>query len=528
MTKQLDNRVAAIWARVSGPEQQSLPSQVVEVKEWLESQGYSVPLERTLAVDWTSTDILRCPPMQVLLGWVANHEVDAVGSLHLDRFAARPGQVAQILDIFRQSGVELKLKQTPLPTGLMGELMGLVISIGKALSVERADQGAKQGLHDRPKLYNVPVTYRKPYGYRWESTPRRLSPGQKLWLLPDDDWSVSRFICREAYAGASSRKIVSQLYGSHIPSPVRNAKWCIQSVVGILKNPVYAGRYHALRRENVEPHNRVRNTYGKSSSCTLPFEQWTYLPTVEVINPPLTWEEWLTVQRRLENNKLLAQRNATHDYLLRGILVCDIHHRRMRGWPYHKKWRYVCPVGDGCGHWVPGPATEERAREVVALLLNDPEAALQPTSTKQTEAELKKELQSLELKRTRGLNSLVELERRHTDASVEGIYRVDDEVYRRLKLQYQAQIQWCTERVAELDRQLANLQHQAEVASSLEQMRVELSSKLSGFSNAEWRRLFTDLGMTMHVEDSGHVVAHCALPYRTAADKAVVIVSSSS
>jgi len=466
--------------------------------------------------------------MQALLGWVSNREVGAVGSLHLDRFAARPGQIAQILDTFRQASVELLLKQTPLPSGLMGELMGLVITIGKALSVERADQGAKRGLHDRPKLKGVPVIYRATYGYRWETMPKQLASGETVRLLPDEHWDIAKFICREAYGGTTSRKIVRQLYESHIPSPARNAEWCIQSVVGILKNPVYAGRYYALRRENIEPRNRVRNTYGKSSSCTLPFGQWTYLSTVEVVNPPLTWEEWLTVQRRLENNKLLAQRHATHDYLLRGLLVCDVHHRRMRGWPYHKKWRYVCPVGDGCCHWVPGPTTDERAREMVALLLNDPEAALQPTSTEQTEADLKKELRSLELKRTRGLNSLVELERRHTDASVEEIYQVDDEVYRRLKVQYQAQIRWSTERAVELDRQLTNLQHQVQVVSNLEEMRAELSSKLSGFGNAEWRRLFTDLGMTMHLEESGHVVAHFALPYQQAADKAFGIVSNSS
>lgn len=84
-------KTAAIWARISGPEQQSLPSQVAEVKTWLESQEWAVPSERIIAVDWTSTDILRCPGMQRLLGWVGNREVGAVGSLHLNCFAARPG-----------------------------------------------------------------------------------------------------------------------------------------------------------------------------------------------------------------------------------------------------------------------------------------------------------------------------------------------------------------------------------------------------------------------------------------------------
>jgi hypothetical protein len=528
MTRQLDNRVAAIWARISGPEQQSLPSQVAEVKEWLEAQGFAVPLERILAVDWTSTDILRCPAMQQLLHWVASKEIAAVGSLHLDRFAARPGQVAQILDTFRQAGVELLLKQSPLPTGLMGELMGLIITIGKALSVERADQGAKRGLHDRPKLYGVPVIYRKPYGYEWEKTPKRLAPDDTIQLLPDENWDVASFICQEGHKGTPSRSMVRKLSKDHIPSPSGNEQWCIQTIVGILRNPVYGGRYYALRRENVEPKKRMGDTYGKSSSRWAPNDQWHYLPQVKVINAPLTWDEWLAVQRRLENNKLLAQRHATHDYLMRGILVCDMHRRRMRGWPYHKKWRYVCPADDGCYHWVPGPDTDERAKQVVALLLNDPEALVQPASTEQTEADLKKEQRSLEMKRMHCLNSLVELERRYNDGSVDSIYRLDDEVYRRLKVQYQTQIQWSTERATELERQLANLQHQAQVASSLEAMRAELSSKLSGFSNAEWRHLFTDLGMVMHLEESGDVVAHFALPYQSAADKAVAIVSSSS
>lgn len=557
--------LAAIWARISGPEQQSLPSQVAEVREWLESQGYTVSSERILAVDWTSTDILRCPQMRVLLGWVTNHEVDAVGSLHLDRFAARPGQVAQIMDTFKQSGVQLLLKHTPLPPGLMGELMGLIITIGKAFSVERADLGAKQGLHDRPNLHNVPVMYRKPYGYRWEATPKELL-GEKVGLLPDDDWDSVNFICRAAYTGMPSRKISSKLGEKHIFSPSGKDKWCIQTIIGILKNPLYGGRFYALRCENIEPKHRASETYGKSSTRTLPFEQWKYLPSVEVVNPPLTWDEWLTVQRRLENNKLLAQRNAKHDYLLRGVVVCDVHHRRMRGWPVHKTWHYVCPVGQGCRGWIPGPASEERAKYAVSLLLNDPDAIIHLTSTEQAEADLRKELKTLPSKQERTISSLVELERRYTDATIDEVHKLDDEVYRRLKTQYKAKLQWANERTAELNHNLATGQNQAQVIITLKDIyekvlqnpkaggiilpkatggtlqgatkvaRMEafkatangaVSSKLSRLNTAEWRRLFTDIGWTLHVEESGGVVGHCA-PYHPAAEKVGQIVSSTS
>ena len=67
-------------------------------------------------------------------------------------------------------------KNTPLPTGIMEEVVGLVITMGKALSVERADQGAKQGLNDRVRLRRLPPTSLKAYGYSWQTNPQKLVP----------------------------------------------------------------------------------------------------------------------------------------------------------------------------------------------------------------------------------------------------------------------------------------------------------------------------------------------------------------
>ena len=56
-------KVAAIWARVSTQDQRelSLDGQVERVKAKLEEQGYIVPPERILAVDWTSMNLYACP-----------------------------------------------------------------------------------------------------------------------------------------------------------------------------------------------------------------------------------------------------------------------------------------------------------------------------------------------------------------------------------------------------------------------------------------------------------------------------------
>ena len=514
----MSSKEAAIWARVSGADQQSLPSQVAEVREWLESLGWTVPPERIITVDWTSRDILRCPQMQQLLGWVSDGKVGAVGSLHLDRFAARPGQVAQILDVFRQTNVELLLKQTPLEKSLMGELMGMVITIGKALQVDRAGAGAAKGLHDRPNLHRLPVSFRRPYGYVWEKSPLRL--------VPNENWDTANYLFREGLRGTPSRAISRELKKRGIRSPMGREEWGIQTIMYIFKNPLYGGRFHALRCECTEPVRRKGNTYGKSSERYLPSGDWVYLPEVEVVDPPLSWDEWQMLQQRLQQNRLLAQRNARRDYLLRGLAICDVHKRRFQGSPRNESWQYVCPVGKGCSRSLNGPSTEERAKWVVSTLLNDPDIVNRLRSDGEVESSIQKDMKSLEAKRQRSLNSLVELEHRHIDNRADEVHRIDPEVYARLKRQYSTQCQWASERIEELRQQLANMEHQAQAVASLQVMRDQLLDRLSEFSTTDWRKLFTDLGMTVHVEEDGNAICHFSLPYRQVVDKTADIVSS--
>jgi len=151
------------------------------------------------------------------------------------------------------------------------------------------------------------------------------------------------------------------------------------------------------------------------------------------------------------------------------------------------------------------------------MLINDPEMFVHLVeSGSKAEVAFKKELQSIEAKGQRALNSLVVLERRYNDSQVDETHRIDDEVYVRLKRQYQAECQWVAERSQEIRGQLANL----------EDIRERLSGRLSQFNNADWRRLFTELGMTVHVHEDGAAVCHFDLPLRDVEDRLAGIVSS--
>ena len=61
-----EKMVAAIWARVSTPDQRELSpeSQEAAVRQVLEAQGFTVASEHVLKVDWTSMDLMACPAFQ--------------------------------------------------------------------------------------------------------------------------------------------------------------------------------------------------------------------------------------------------------------------------------------------------------------------------------------------------------------------------------------------------------------------------------------------------------------------------------
>jgi len=145
------HKVAAIWTRVSDlkEEEPSLDRQVATVKPWLEEEGYIVPEGKVIKVIWTSKKILDCPEIQLLLHWVQPRQVDTIAMTHLDRLSGKPGHMARIIETIKEAGCKLLAKNTPLPSGIMDDVLGIVVSLAKCLQVNKADVGAKDGLRGR-------------------------------------------------------------------------------------------------------------------------------------------------------------------------------------------------------------------------------------------------------------------------------------------------------------------------------------------------------------------------------------------
>jgi len=495
------NKIAAIWTRVSDPKQEepSLDRQVANVRTWLEEQGWKVPDDKVIKVVWTSKKILNCPQMQMLLKWVKTGEVKAVGMTHLDRLSGRPGHMSQIFETFKEANCQLLAKETPLPTGLMGELVALIITLGKAMQVDKADNGAKDGLLDRVKRKRLPTSKHRLYGYKW-ATESQLGPDPEY----PERYETLKVIFDLALRGATYHGIQRELKRQVMTSFTGNPVWDRSSIAAIVNNPVYAGRYYALRHEACEPKIRRVVQEGNTSIRHIPLEQATYLPEVKVIDPPITWEQYLHLQDRRRKNKEFAQRNARHNYLLRGLILCETHRgkrgepSKYYGEPQNKSYKYTCPVG-GCAHpHFNGPQLENRVKQLARSLLSlEPndfyERIVNNENKKGLQDSLKYELKSLDIKHNRNINAETELEHRNLMGNEH------PEVYRRLKVKYEAERNWIEERIQAINEEMAQLNREAEAIVSLQQIKDRFYRRLDELTEVEWRELFIALNLRIHV-----------------------------
>jgi len=110
-----DDRLAAVWARVSTPEQAelSLESQVTRVESKLRSLGFKVPPEYVFRTDWTSLNLTPCPEFQSLLQLARQGKIDAVGTLDRDRFQAIGLDRMIFMAECRHKGIEIIVCQGP-------------------------------------------------------------------------------------------------------------------------------------------------------------------------------------------------------------------------------------------------------------------------------------------------------------------------------------------------------------------------------------------------------------------------------
>jgi hypothetical protein len=502
---------AAVWWRVSTEDQREMSpdTQIAEALAMAQEEGYTVPEENILGTDWHSLSVWDSPPMERLKELIRTQAIQRVFMYEPDRAPSKPAHRLLFRALCEEHGVGIRCRHGQIPDGDMGEVMEFLSAWAKEKQVHRAQQGARDGLRDRARLKGLPPSPRNPYGYAWNAERTRLQP--------TPGWPNAEFICRAGLDGMPARKIRQELHSRGIPSPTGLPWWPAPTIYGIQTNPLYGGRFHALRKEQVEPRQRKVLGYGKTSTRRKPITEAVYLSRIVVESPPLTWEEWLALQDRLKVNKLEAQRNAKRDYLLRSLIVCDTHRRRYHGRGHHRAWCYACPAcyeegAEACPRpFLPGPRLEERVKAICREVLTSPEIIEREIRQGAgrvglTLESLQKNMAALNRKeaRNRATEANLLLERAKGNAS--------PEAYEQCLALTRAERTWIAEERQRLEAQRDTMLRGEATLLGLAEMREKLLAKLDSAANEDWRQVFGALALEVRVTERGDVEAALAIP----------------
>ena len=280
-----------------------------------------------------------------------------------------------------------------------GQLVELALALGKERSVLRAQQGARDGIRARAMLKGLPPNMKSPYGYRWENDR----------LVADESYGVVCDIWKMALSGWTLGSIARELTRRGIPTPAGRLGWGAQSVVYILKRRTYAGVIEALKTEAVEPQQRKKQSYGKTSTRIRPESE--RIPLAGLVEHPIVSEtefEWM--QERLRENQRMAQKNTKlRHYPLKGRIRCASCGGSYVGVTRNNRSYYYCrkrwkpgPTGDKCrAPRFDAPTIEDAVYNMVKDFLRGPsafEAELQRRQgiSAETAASLERQLESLE------------------------------------------------------------------------------------------------------------------------------------
>ena len=503
------SKLAAIWARVSTAAQTetSLQSQMERTSVVLKTAGYEVPPSHTLSVDWSSLDLFACPDFQRLRGWIQRREIDAVGVFDRDRLEAQGLQRLVFLSECKEADVELVICQGPPIFGEPeGQLVELALALGKERSVLRARQGARDGLHDRALKRRLPTSHHKVFGYKWSG---------ERHLVPDTDWPTIKLIFDMVLEGQTYHPVIQELGRKGILSPNGLMEWNKTTISSIVNNPVYAGRYYALKKQAVKPVRRRGNSYGNSSQRKLPLEEAVHLSEVQIVDAPITWEQRSQILGQLGQHQRLAQRNSRADYLLRGLIFCQTHKgkkgepRRYHGRPHGNSWCYVCPVGKDCNRpYLNGPVAEEYVKMVIRMLLSaSPDELVKDQGIRgKTKVSLLAEIDKLGNDYDQAINLETKLEDNHLSG------KIDPEVYERLRLSYRARRQWAVDSREAIQEKLVQLERKQEAVNALGTLKERLLGRMDSLTKTEWRSLLTNLNFEVHINTDGFTEYVLGLP----------------
>ncbi len=480
-------KIAALYARVSSPKQQlneNIASQIAALEDYACRHNYHISPQHIYQDDGCSGARLDRPALDRLRDAVAQGEVEAVLILSPDRLARQFAYQYVVVEEFERAGCEVIFTSHGFGSSpaerMLIEMTGVFAEYERAQITERCRRGrlfrSRQG-----QIWMKEAPYGYTYLPRTETCPGKL-------VINDSEAEVVRTIFRWLVdEQLSTYQINKRLNESGIRTRRGNERWAGGYLINLLRNPVYAGTYYYNRRKHLPavrknmPKDQPRK-HQNSSQVRRPQEEWIAVSVPAIIDQ----ETWELARKQLQLNKERAPRNnKTHDYLLKGLLVCGHCQLRMlgnAGNPKLRNRRYLCSRKETLrinpticpNRTVLAETIEELVWQNVSELLRAPQLLLEQYQVRQDSGygtPEQQEQQRLE----RRLTTLNREEQRLLDAYQAGVIELDDLKERRTRI---------TEENNRLQTRLAVLRQQQHEQQSLSSMKDSLEEFCQNIESA--------------------------------------------
>lgn len=311
-------KTCIIYARVSTDMQRdnnSIPTQVKNCKNFLESKGYTLVGDRyvnpdsgrdapegirAFVDDYTSRELSR-PALDAAFQYQVNHGFDVVIVHSIDRLARDPYIRQTIEKDFAERGAKVEYALGNYEESPEGEVhKDLEATFAKweqAKRVERSNRGkmakAEHGLF---------VAGRPPYGYIYNREAfggMEIEPSQAevvVWIF--DAYVNHRYSIYDLVRGLNQSP----------NRPCDGGEWGKSTVARILANTTYAGYLFYNKYQRLD----------KSRLVLRDKTSWIKIPCSPIVSPQL----FQAAQDMLKNNREVVRRQPKRFYLLSGLLFC--------------------------------------------------------------------------------------------------------------------------------------------------------------------------------------------------------------
>jgi DNA invertase Pin-like site-specific DNA recombinase len=317
-------------------------SSMVQVREHTESTMRQYGLaEEAVRLGWPRSDVevidtdlgisgrfgVAREGFTELVGKVCSGEVGAIFGIEISRLARSNADVARLMEFARITGTLLIDADGVYDPGDINDrmLLGLKGTMGEVELHVMAGrlQEAKRAAAGRGEL-RTPL----PVGFRYDSCGE---PGHDTVIDPDAevqaaiaDVFTAFAACGSAYGVVTAfagRKFPLRAYGGVWAGQLRWGKLTHARVLGVLKNPAYAGAYAFGRytsRRTVDPDGTVHTTIVER-----PRPEWAVL-IKDHHEGYITWADFLANEARLAANHTAAGARPAREgiALCQGIIVC--------------------------------------------------------------------------------------------------------------------------------------------------------------------------------------------------------------